>query len=272
MKLGLVANYTHSISSFTDHIDYKHDLATPTVYQQGNNNNKYQQQQQQQLFATQSFDFAHNHTNFMSTEYKPFKYQSGPLYPGNNMPDYLNVYNNKQVNSFMHENFPPTSKQLFAARPAFVYARHPKPYHPMLPHMLPPPLQPPQLPKQMIHVKLDFANKQFNGKGVTLQQAKHDAANQALEYFTNADHFLEAKLLSNSALNKNVKAYRPPQFYQQTKSSTIINQLFNNQSDSISGSFNKFIFTWISVLGLNIEHIVKFFYFIIIQFQYDYLH
>ena len=224
MKLGLVANYTHSISSFTDHVDYKHDFAAQPVYQQGNNNNNKNNNYQQQLFANQSFDFAHNHTNFMSNEYKPFKYQSGPLYAGNTMPDYLNVYN-KQVNSFMHESFPATSsKQLFAGRPAFVYARHPKPqpYHAMLPHMAPPPPQPLQQPKQMIHVKLDFANKQFNGKGVTLQQAKHDAANQALEYFTNADNFLEAKSISSSALNKNVKAYRPPQFYQQNKSSTII--------------------------------------------------
>ncbi len=44
-----------------------------------------------------------------------------------------------------------------------------------------------------------------------------DAAEKALEYFTDPEHFLEAKTISNSSQNKNVKAYRPPQFYEQQK-------------------------------------------------------
>ena len=52
MKLGLVANYTHSISSLgvAGAIDYKSNLHGP------------------------SNDFSGNYTNFMSNDYKPFKY------------------------------------------------------------------------------------------------------------------------------------------------------------------------------------------------------
>lgn len=79
------------------------------------------------------------------------------------------------------------------------------------------PVQKMQQLKQIINVKLSFANKEFKGKGITLQHAKHDAAEKALEYFTDPEHFLEAKSISNSSQNNNVKAYRPPQFYQQQK-------------------------------------------------------
>ncbi len=71
------------------------------------------------------------------------------------------------------------------------------------------------IPKQIIHVKLTFANKEFTGKGFYLQQAKHDAAEKALQYFTQPTNFLEAKSLANSSVhNSNSKAYRPPQFRQ----------------------------------------------------------
>ena len=62
---------------------------------------------------------------------------------------------------------------------------------------------------------MTFANKEFQGKGLTLQLAKHNAAEKALEYFIDPEHFLEAKSLSDSAKNESIKAYRPPQFYQQ---------------------------------------------------------
>ena len=71
--------------------------------------------------------------------------------------------------------------------------------------------------KQLFYVKLKFAEGEFSGEGNTLQLAKHDAASKALAHFSEADNFLKAKALSASvsAQNKNVKAYRPPQFYKQ---------------------------------------------------------
>lgn len=90
------------------------------------------------------------------------------------------------------------------------------------------PAQQMQQSKQIINVKLTFANKEFEGKGIALQHAKHDAAEKALEYFTDPEHFLEAKSISNSSQNNNVKAYRPPQFYEQQKSGKK-NKIKNSQ-------------------------------------------
>ena len=69
--------------------------------------------------------------------------------------------------------------------------------------------------KQIFLVKLAFAGKEFEGKGSTLQAAKHDAATRGLEYFTDTEHFLEAQKLASSSQNSKLKAYRPPQFYKQ---------------------------------------------------------
>ena len=69
--------------------------------------------------------------------------------------------------------------------------------------------------KQIFLVKLSFAGKEFEGKGSTLQAAKHDAATRGLEYFTDTEHFLEAQKLASSSQNSKLKAYRPPQFYKQ---------------------------------------------------------
>ena len=78
-----------------------------------------------------------------------------------------------------------------------------------------------QQSKQIINVKLTFANKEFHGKGLTLQLAKHNAADKALEYFTHPEHFLEAKSIATSTQNESVKAYRPPQFHQQDSAKEI---------------------------------------------------
>ena len=67
--------------------------------------------------------------------------------------------------------------------------------------------------KQLYKVQLNFAEKDFNGEGSTLQIAKHDAASKALEYFSNPENFLKAKQLVAATTNKSLKAYRPPQFY-----------------------------------------------------------
>lgn len=67
--------------------------------------------------------------------------------------------------------------------------------------------------RQIYKVKLTFAEKDFEGEGSTLQLAKHNAANKALEHFSSPENFLKAKTFAESSQNKTVKAYRPPQFY-----------------------------------------------------------
>ncbi len=140
MKLGLVANYSHTVISYPNSINYNLDLS---------------QQKQQNLFDYNTY------TSFMNNDY------------------------NQQMHT-THQSYQ-IAQQI-------------------------------QRPKQFIKVKLTFAEKEFNGQGITLQIAKHDAASKALDYFSDPDKFLEAKSLSNSSQNTTVKAYRPPGFYKQQES------------------------------------------------------
>lgn len=133
----------------------------------------------------------------MNNEYKPFRYQPAQIYSnGNAKPENSNT--NEQ--SFHHFNEMRRSHQSYQIAQQI------------------------QRPKQIINVKLMFANKEFKGQGITLQLAKHDAADKALEYFTDPEKFLAAKSLSNSAQNKTIKAYRPPQFYQQDEKNETDNK------------------------------------------------
>jgi dsRNA-specific ribonuclease len=147
MKLGLVANYSHTVISYPNSINYNLDLS---------------QQKQQNLFDYNTY------TSFMNNQF------------------------NSTSNQQMHT--PHQSYQI---------------------------AQQIQRPKQFIKVKLTFAEKEFNGQGIILQTAKHDAASKALDYFSDPDKFLEAKSLSNSSQNTTVKAYRPPGFYKQQQQESI---------------------------------------------------
>ena len=173
MKLGLVANYNHSVSNYANSINYNLDLT----------------QQQQSIYGNQPFDY-NNYTSFMSSEYKPFKYQPAQIY-------------NNGDGSLKSDG----SSQLEQPRHHFTDMRRSHQSYQIAQQI--------QRPKQIINVKLTFANKEFKGQGITLQLAKHDAASKALEYLSDPEKFLEAKTLSNLPQNRNIKAYRPPQFYQQ---------------------------------------------------------
>lgn len=211
MKLGLVANYTHSVVSFFDTNDMRG--ISPNIF--GNNNNnmhqfRYTNNNNNNPPYTDCLcpDFTNNYTNFMTNEYKPFKYPPVQMYPGSvnplNPPTSFNP-NNNNLRPFLNDR----NQQTF--NPSSTGAPFYDPRFPLNKQNFFPTNQ----PKQLIDVKLTFANKEFQGKGLTLQLAKHNAADKALEYFTSPEHFLEAKTLSDSAKNESVKAYRPPQFYQQ---------------------------------------------------------
>lgn len=49
---------------------------------------------------------------------------------------------------------------------------------------------------QRFSVKLTFAGEEFEGEGITVQAARHNAAEQALSYFSQSEHFNKAKLMS----------------------------------------------------------------------------
>lgn len=224
MKLGLVANYTHSISSFSSNIDFNSiDLSA--------SNTKIQSS-----LYTSSNDFSNNYTNFMTNEYKPFKYPPPQIYAGkiSTVGDYIHNYKNQSSNFMSDKSFGNNNMQYFndgnRIRPqqqnqALLF----NPRYPLKHNYYPMHQMGQQVPKQLISVKLTFADKEFHGKGLTLQLAKHDAADKALEYFTDPEHFLEAKSLSTSSKDNSMKAYRPPQFYEQQN-------LVKEQSDSVENT------------------------------------
>jgi hypothetical protein len=129
-----------------------------------------------------------NYTNFMNTNiYRPFRYQT--------------VHSNISVSTSNSQN-------------------------PYFNNMGSIDLQPNRMttlnrPKQLFLVKLSFGNKEFNSEGTTLQIGKHNAAEKALEYYSNPENFLALKNLANSTQNKTLKAYRPPQFYKQQQSGKL---------------------------------------------------
>lgn len=211
MKLGLVANYTHSVASFIDTNDVRG--TSPNIFGNNTNNNNNMNQFRFTNNNNPPYsdclcpDFSNNYTNFMTNEYKPYKYPPVQMYPGSVNP--LNTpanFNNIDLKPFLNDNSGLAHNQAYNPMAAALYPRFRQNKQNFFPT---------NQPKQMIDVKLTFANKEFQGKGLTLQLAKHNAADKALEYFTNPEHFLEAKTLSDSAKNESVKAYRPPQFYQQ---------------------------------------------------------
>jgi hypothetical protein len=195
MKLGLVANYNHSVSNYANSVNYNLDLT----------------QQQHSIYGSQPFDY-NNYTSFMNSEYKPFKYQPTQIY--------------NSGSSCKSENL----SQLEQPRHYFTDMRRSHQSYQIAQQI--------QRPKQIINVKLTFANKEFKGQGITLQLAKHDAASKALEYFSDPEKFLEAKSLANLPQNKTIKAYRPPQFYQQDEKNDTDNQAENDQKEIKENSKN----------------------------------
>jgi hypothetical protein len=127
------------------------------------------------------FESSNNYTNFMNNNiYRPFRYQNTSTQPNviANMLTTQNSYYNSVGSIDLQSNRITRPKQLFL-------------------------------------VKLLFGNKEFNSEGTTLQIGKHNAAEKALEYYSNPENFLVLKNLASSTQNKTLKAYRPPQFYKQ---------------------------------------------------------
>ena len=60
--------------------------------------------------------------------------------------------------------------------------------------------------RQIYKVKLTFVDEEFEGEGVTLQLAKHNAASKALEYFSKSENYLRAKLIAETSQNKTFKS------------------------------------------------------------------
>ncbi len=139
MKLGLVANYTHSITSFTNEFDIFGNSY--------NNNNSMQssqdQNQQQFLYSNGPYtDFPNNnYTSFMNNEYEPFKYPSVQMYPGVNPS--LNPINPSIASSFnvnqrgptaFNNNLRPVFLNDKSSRPRNQLQQQPQPYNMVLKH------------------------------------------------------------------------------------------------------------------------------------------
>jgi dsRNA-specific ribonuclease len=232
MKLGLVANYTHVLSSaISNNIEL--DVAALSSSQPIIENNKIEQEtpekvaqtpEQQNISFTsdlnQSCDMkSSNYTNFMNNDYQPFKYPSQadssnptpssptptptptPTTTPTSTPSQIKVLVNPNKDLFLNNNN--TLNSSSSTMTAKGFSRIKKKFDQN------------QNQKQYFFAKLNFAQVEFSGEGLSLQLAKHDAASKALNYFSRAENFLKAKELSLSTQNKNVKAYRPPQFYKQ---------------------------------------------------------
>ena len=187
MKLGLVANYTHTMTSSANSIDLSLNTLCSS---QSKDQDKEQPIKNNTSFTSdlsQSFESqSNNYTNFTNTEYEPFKYAQDQLATKDQSDSKINESNPSQIKVLLK-----LKKRIKKKNDNL---------------------------KQQFFVKLKFADVEFSGKGITLQLAKHDAASKALNYFSNAENFLNAKHFSaNSAQNKNAKANMQPQFYKQTE-------------------------------------------------------
>ena len=198
MKLGLVANYTHLLTTASNNIDFNMDTLCST--NNGQHNNLYNYNSTQQIQSTNN----DNYTNFMNSDYEPFKYAQNSTNKETSNTDNVSDENKS-------DSAPTTSQIKILQNPnrdMFCIASNMRTNLNKIKKKS-------DGIKQLFFVKLKFADIEFSGEGATLQLAKHDAATKALNYFSNPENFLKAKALANSAQNKNVKAYRPPQFYKQ---------------------------------------------------------
>ena len=229
MKLGLVANYTHTLTSASNNIDLnvekmssltnvieKLDDMKPSENvhtQETNNNNNINTSFSSDL--NQSFEMkSNNYTNFMKNDYEPFKYPQDVISNTNavikegNDSSKSSTFNPSQIKVLVNPN-----KELFNSNNRYNSSSN---YNISNNYKgLSRIKKKTDNLKQFFHVKLKFADTEFTGEGITLQLAKHDAASKALYFYSNAENFLKAKALSTSVQNKNAKAYRPPQFYKQ---------------------------------------------------------
>ena len=211
MKLNLVANYTHTLTSATDQVDLT--IETNKASSSLETENQKQQALQPQTNTSftsdlnQSFEIkSSNYTNFTKNDYEPFKYPQESLASSDSKTGANAAPPPSQIKVLVNPN-----KDLFNnIRPSNVSSHSGNNYKGLSRIK-----KKTDGPKQYFYVKLTFADTEFNGEGNSLQMAKHDAASKALSYFSIAENFLKAKELSSSTQNKNAKAYRPPQFYKQ---------------------------------------------------------
>ena len=118
-----------------------------------------------------SFESSNNYTNFMTNEYKPFKYHaSQPFASNTELGMFHSSYGLRTDREEMERPGQrwPKSKYFVASRP-----------------------------RQLITVTLSFAGKEFAGQGMTLQTAKHGAAEKAIAYFSVPENFVAAKMAKN---------------------------------------------------------------------------
>ena len=222
MKLGLVANYTHTLTSASNNVDLDVEAMSSTAHP-AEKNDVVQQAEATQIQETnntsfssdlnQSFEMkSSNYTNFMKNDYEPFKYPQDVVSSANlsiqeaNEPSKSATFNPSQIKVLVNPN-----KDTFANNTKYNQSNNYNNNYKGLSRIK----KRTDNLKQFFYVKLKFAEIEFTGEGVTLQLAKHDAASKALTYYSNAENFLKAKALSTSIQNKNAKAYRPPQFYRQ---------------------------------------------------------
>ncbi len=220
MKLGLVANYTHTLTSASNNIVLDVEAMTSTSNPTENPIEPKQQDTAPSLQETNNTSFSSdlnqsfemkstNYTNFMKNDYEPFKYPQDDIVTNKDANENVKTasFNPSQIKVLVNPN-----KEILNSNSRYNSSNN---YSNNNYKGITRIKKKTDSLKQFFYVKLKFAETEFNGEGITLQLAKHDAASKALTHYSNAENFLKAKALSSSGQNKNAKAYRPPQFYKQ---------------------------------------------------------
>jgi hypothetical protein len=156
----------------------------------GNNNNSanFNNHQYQPNYKHPNFYNNNNYTSFTSNDYKPFVYQ-----PASNFAS-ANHYNASMANnSKHHHDFRPLWNH-----PNAGFNRIQRPGFPNYTNNNNNAWQG-FAPPQKCTVKLKFADQEFEGEGVTVQAARHNAAAKALEHFSQIENFNKAKQLAEAA-------------------------------------------------------------------------
>ena len=139
MKLGLVANYTHSVTSFPNNIDFNLDLSLP---------------QQNVFVSNQTFDYNYRYLGNEYTNFQSDQFNNGAI-----------LYNKT------NEHIPINSQQVYSdlrrSHQSYQIA------------------QQIQRPKQIINVKLSFADKEFKPIFQKYNLFNETAAQNKLEFSKN---------------------------------------------------------------------------------------